>query len=103
VEELRPAIDALYRDPATLQPHAVLFREGPGADYHRSVLTFYQYDVPRPMPVLVGVVARRAGTRMVAMAAGLGFRAVTGVPFHVYDDLIGALMDARVAVSNKQR
>lgn len=99
VEVLRETLDAVYRDPVTLRPHAVIFREGPGADYERSVLTFYQSDVPRPMPVLVGVVTRRAGVRMIAVATALGFRARTGARLSVYEDLIGALVDARTAVA----
>lgn len=99
VEALRETLDFVYRDPVTLRPHAVIFREGPGADYERAVLTFYQADVPRPMPVLVGVVTRRAGVRMIAMATALGFRALTGARLSVYEDLIGGLVDARTAVA----
>jgi hypothetical protein len=96
---LSVAIDALYRDPRTLRPHAVVFREGPNADYDRSVLTFYQTDRPRPMPVLVGVIAKRTMVRVVAAATGIGFRALTKTRFNVYEDTIGALVDARSAVS----
>ncbi len=103
VDELRPTIDFVYSDPATLHPHAVIFREGENADYHRSVLTFYEQDVPRPMPRMLGVVARRAGTRMVASAVGLGFRALTRVRFAVFEDLVGALVDARLTVDQAVR
>lgn len=103
VEDLRPTIDTIYRDPATLEPHAVLFHDGRGADYHRSVLTFYEQDVPRPMPAMVGVVARRSGVRMVATAAGLGFRAFTRVQFAVFGDLIGGLIAGRLAVGQARQ
>lgn len=96
---LRGAIEAVYGHPHSLSRHAVIFHENHGADYDRSVLTFYQEDVVRPMmPAIVGVVARRPVWRMVASAAGLGFRAFTRVPYRVWDDLASGLVEARFVV-----
>jgi hypothetical protein len=94
---------ALARRRCDVGRTALIFREGPSATYHSSVLTFYQYDVKRPMPAMLGIVACRAGTRMVATAVGLGYRAITGVPMIVYDNLVSALTDARAAVRPKIR
>lgn len=95
-EGLREHFDRLYTDTRTLAPYSMIFQELEGCSYDRSVLAFHRTDSPRPLPVHLGVVVLSPLRRMVATAAGLGYRAATGVSYSVYDDLVTALMQARV-------
>lgn len=87
--DLGAALEAIYSraDP----PDAIVFVEGVDLEhFDRSVLTFYERD-RRRMPRRVGVVARRALTKMVVRATALGFRAFTGVSLTLHGELAEAL------------